>query len=74
MKLESAIVDYMQVFAIINKDGMKINDDVNVKNLFTKEYVIKNLIEILKTVSVNAVHHVILGNIYIIKTVSVEKG
>ena len=74
MKLESAPVDYMQVFAIINKDGMKINDDVNVKNLFAKEYVIKDLIEILTTVSVNAVNHVILGNNYIIKTVSVEKG
>ena len=74
MKLESAPVDYMQVFAIINKNGMKINDDVNVKNLFAKEYVIKDLIEILTTVSVNAVNHVILGNNYIIKTVSVEKG
>ena len=72
MKLVSTIVDYMQVFAIINKDRMKINDDMNVKNLFKKEYVIKGLIETLTIVSVNAINHVILGNIYIIKTASIE--
>ena len=32
MKLESASVDLMQVFVIINKDGIKINADVNAKN------------------------------------------
>ena len=32
MKLKSANVDQMQVFVIINKDGMKINADVNAKN------------------------------------------
>ena len=32
MKLESANVDLMQVFVIINKDGIKINADVNAKN------------------------------------------
>ena len=32
MKLVSANVDQMQVFVIINKDGVKINADVNVKN------------------------------------------
>ena len=32
MKLVGANVDYMQEFVIINKDGMKINADVNVKN------------------------------------------
>ena len=32
MKLVSANVDLMQVFVIINKDGIKINADVNVKN------------------------------------------
>ena len=31
MKLVGANVDYMQEFVIINKDGMKINADVNVK-------------------------------------------
>ena len=32
MKLVNTNVDYMQVFAIINKDEMKINADVNAKN------------------------------------------
>ena len=32
MKRASANVDQMQVFVIINKDGMKINADVNAKN------------------------------------------
>ena len=43
MKLVSANVDQMQVFRIINKDGMKVNADVNAKNQLTKEYVIKKL-------------------------------
>ena len=72
MKLVSATVDYMKVFAIINTDRMKINDDVNAKHLFKKEYVIKDLIEILTLVSVNAINNLILGNIYIIKTASIE--
>ena len=32
IKLVGENVDLMQVFAIINKDGIKINADVNVKN------------------------------------------
>ena len=32
MEVVSANVDQMQVFDIINKDGMKINADVNAKN------------------------------------------
>ena len=32
MKLSSPNIDQMQVFAIINKDGMKINGDPNAKN------------------------------------------
>ena len=32
MKRASANVDQMPVFVIINKDGMKINADVNAKN------------------------------------------
>ena len=32
MNRKSANVDYMQVFVIINKDGMKINADVNGKS------------------------------------------
>ena len=47
MKLENVNVDYMQVFVIIKKDGIKINADVNVKNWLTKEGVIKDLFGIL---------------------------
>ena len=32
MKLVKVNVDQMHVFVIINKDGMKINADVNAKN------------------------------------------
>ena len=32
MKHIRANIDQMQVFVIINKDGMKINADVNAKN------------------------------------------
>ena len=58
----------------INKDGMKINADVNVKNWLTKEYVTKDLFGIQVIVNVNMINHVTLENICIIKTVSVEKG
>ena len=63
----------MQVFVIINKDRMKINADVNGKNWLTNEYATKDLIGILVIVNVNAINHVMLENIQIIKTVSVEK-
>ena len=53
----------MQVFVIINIDGMKISVDVNVKNLLTKEYAIKDLIGILAFVNVNVINQVILENI-----------
>ena len=53
----------MQVFVIINKDGMKTNADVNVKNSLTKEGVIKDLFGILVIVSVNVISHLILENI-----------
>ena len=49
----------MQVFVIINNVGIKINDDVNVKNYLTKEYVIKYLFGILVIVNVNVINHVI---------------
>ena len=48
----------MQVFVIINNVGIKINDDVNVKNYLTKEYVIKYLFGILVIVNVNVINHV----------------
>ena len=43
----------MQVFVIINKDAMKINADVNVKNWLTNEYMIKDLFAIQVVVNVN---------------------
>ena len=64
----------MQVFVIINKDQMKINADMNAKNWLKKEYLTKDLIGIIAIVNVNVINHVILGNIKITKTVSVEKG
>ena len=48
---------------IINKDGIKTNADVNVKNQLTKEYAIKDLFGILVIVSVNMINHVMLENI-----------
>ena len=48
----------MQVFVIINNVGIKVNDDMNVKNYLTKEYVIKYLFGILVIVNVNVINHV----------------
>ena len=53
----------MQVFVIVNKDETKINADVNAKNWLTKEYVIKDLTEILAIVNVNEINRVMLENI-----------
>ena len=53
MKLIKVNVNYMQVFVIINKDGIMINADVNAKNYLTTECVIKNLFGILAFVNVN---------------------
>ena len=64
----------MPVFAIINKDGMKINADVNAKYWLTKKYVIKDLFGIQVIVNVNVINYVMLENIKIIKIVNVEKG
>ena len=63
MNLKSANVDLMQVFVIINKDGIKINADVNGKSWLKKEYVIKDLIGILAVVNVNVINDVMLWNI-----------
>ena len=63
MKLVSANVDEKQVFAIINKDWMKINTDVNADSWLTKECVIKDLIGILSIVNENAINLVMLENI-----------
>ena len=42
---------------------MKINADVNVKNLSKKEYVIKSLIGILAIANVNVINLVMLENV-----------
>ena len=62
MRLASVNVDLIQVFVIINRDGLKIKVDVNEKNWLTKEYVIKNLIKILVIVNMNVINHVMLEN------------
>ena len=45
MKLVNVNVGLMQVLVMINKGGIKINADVNVKNWLTKKYVIKDYLE-----------------------------
>ena len=45
-----------------NKVGIMINEDVNVKNWLTKEYVIKDLFEIQVIANVNVINHVMLEN------------
>ena len=64
----------MQLFVIINSVGIKINVDVNLKNLLIKEYVIKDLFEIPVVVSVNVIKLVISVNIWTIKIVNAEKN
>ena len=59
MKNKSVNVDQMQLLVIIKNERIKINADVNVKNLLIKVYVI---------------NPVILVNIQIIQIVSVEKN
>ena len=53
----------MKLFVTINKDGMKKNVDVNVKNELIKDYVIKDLFGIQVIVNVNVINLVILINI-----------
>ena len=73
IKLGNVNVDQMQVFVTVNNTRMMINADENVKNLLTKEYVIKDLFEILAIVNVNVINHVMLENIQIMKIVNGEK-
>ena len=67
----------MQVFLIINNDGMKINAGGNVKNWLIKEVVIIDLLGILVVLNVNVINHinvnVMLENIWTNKT-SAEKN
>ena len=53
----------MQVFVIMNKDGIMINADVNAKDWLIKVYAIKDLFGILVIVSVNVINCVILMSI-----------
>ena len=53
----------MQVFVIINKDGIMINADVNAKNWLIMEDVIKDLFGILVIGNVSVINHVMLENI-----------
>ena len=64
----------MQLFAIINSIGIKINEDVNAKNKLIKEYVIKDLFEILAIENINVIKIVILVNIQTTEIVNVEKN
>ena len=73
MKLVSKNVRLMQVFVIINKDGMRINTDVKAKNSLTKEYVIKDLIGFTAIVNVNVINNTMLENIQIMKIVNAEE-
>ena len=77
MKFVNVHVDQMQVFLIINNDGMKINAGGNVKNWLIKEVVIIDLLGILVVLNVNVINHinvnVMLENIWTNKT-SAEKN
>ena len=53
----------MELFVIVNNDGMKINVDVNVNNLLIKEYVTKDLFGIQVIVNAIAINLAILVNI-----------
>ena len=74
MKRVNINVDQMQVFVLINSAGMKINADVNVKNEFMREFLIKDLFGILVIVSGNVINHVMLMSIQITKILSAEKN
>ena len=59
MSIVNANVDLMQVFVIINKDGMKLSVHVNgEKNQVIKKGVIKDLFGILLIKTVNVINHV----------------
>ena len=53
----------MQVLVTVNKDRMRTNADVNVKNSLTKECVVKDFYGILVIASVNVINYVMLENI-----------
>ena len=74
MKLVNVNVDQMQVFVMMSNLGIMINVDVNVKNLLTKEDIIKNLFGILLFVNLNVINHATQDSIQTIKIVNVEKN
>ena len=49
-------VDQMQLFLIINKNGIKINADVNAKNQLIKGHTIKDLFGILVIVNASEIN------------------
>ena len=67
MKRVSVNVDLMQAFVIINNAGMMINAGMNAKYLLTKGYMMMDIFGILVIVNVNAINHVTLENIQIMK-------
>ena len=72
MKLVSVNVEQMQAFVTINNVEIMINLHANVNNGLIKIYAIQDLSGILVHVNVNVINHVMLENIQIMKTVSVE--
>ena len=59
----------MQLFVIINNDGIMINVDANVKNWLVKVYAIKDMLGIKVIVNASVTNHVVLASIQ-----TVEKG
>ena len=55
--------DLLQGFVITNNVAIKINAEVNAKNLLINLYVRRNLFGILVVVSVNVINHVMLASI-----------
>ena len=53
----------MRVFVIINNVGIMMNVDANVKNWLIKMYVIKDMLGIPVTVSVNVINHAMFVSI-----------
>ena len=73
MKHVSVNVDQMQVFLIINNNGIMRNVNVNVKNSLIKVYAINDIFGIIVIVNAKVINHVILVSIQTMKIVNVEK-
>ena len=73
-KTYKCYVDQIKLFVIVNKDGININVGVNVKKYLMKVYAIKDMFGIQVIASVNMINLIILVNIQIIQSVSVDKN